>query len=67
MKFLNVFQRYNHAKQDLKQVNKLSELINLTTLKMIGNAWVRHGCLSCPYLAATGRRMQNKDLSAWMR
>ena len=33
--FLELYTKYNHAKQDLKQVNKLSELNNLTTLKMI--------------------------------
>ena len=33
--FLELYNKYNHAKQDLKQVNKLSELNNLTTLRMI--------------------------------
>ena len=33
--FLELYNKYNRAKQDLKQVNKLSELNNLTTLKMI--------------------------------
>ena len=33
--FLELYNKYNHAKQDLKQVNKLSELNNLTTLRLI--------------------------------
>ena len=33
--FLEFYNKYSHAKQDLKQVNKLSELDNLTTLRML--------------------------------